>query len=275
MNLGAAATDTPAPVLRIEQPFAGCALLVLDRPRARNALSRQLRRDLVAAIDGLAADPPVRVLVLTGQGDAFCAGLDLKELGAANEAQRAELLGSAALDPIAALGRFGGPVIGAINGPAVTGGFELALACDVLIASPDASFTDSHGRVGVLPGWGLSQKLGRAIGIYRAREVSLGGAPLGAYKALQWGLVSRVVAAVDLLPEAFALARDMLRAAPNMLVQYKRLINEGHGLTLDAALQLEKTMGAHQHPTFESPGIDSRGGDTEGRGTGRGNEGRS
>jgi enoyl-CoA hydratase len=271
VNQSATTRGALGSVLRVEHPFDGCAMLVLNRPQARNALSRELRRALVAAIDALATDPAVRVLVLTGQGDAFCAGLDLKELGTANEAQRIELLGSAALDPIAALERFCGPVIGAINGPAVTGGFELALACDVLIASPAASFADSHARVGVLPGWGLSQKLSRAVGIYRAREVCLAGTTLGAEKALQWGLVNRVVDAANLLAEAFALARDMLRAAPNMLVQYKRLINEGHGLTLDAALELEKTVGAQQHPTFRAPGIDSRGGGTEARNP-RGNQ---
>lgn len=246
-------------MLRVEHPLPGCVCLVMNRPLARNALSRELRQALVTTIDRLAGDASVRVLVLTGAGVVFCAGLDLKELAAATPAQREELFDSPSLDPIAALERFPGPVIGAVNGPAVTGGFELALACDVLLAAPEASFADTHARVGVLPGWGMSQKLSRIIGINRAREVSLAGAPLPAQRACEWGLVSRVLPAGELLPCALALAQDMLRAAPAVLPQYKQLINEGHLLSLAAALKLEKETAARQHESFDAPGIDSRG----------------
>src|SRR5206468_1937917 len=144
----------------LEQPFAGCVLLTLNRPQAANALSLALRHELVAAIERCAADPDIRVLVLTGAGKAFCAGLDLKELGASQDPSAA-LASGPELDPVLALRRFAGPVIGAINGVAVTGGFELALACDVLLASSSARFADTHARVGVIPGWGLSQLLPR------------------------------------------------------------------------------------------------------------------
>ena len=256
--MSTAAADA-AGVLRVEQPLPGCVCLVMNRPQARNALSRELRQALASTIDRLAQDPSVRVLVLTGAGEAFCAGLDLKELAAATPAQREELFDSPVLDPIAALERFPGPVIGAVNGPAVTGGFELALACDVLLASPSASFADTHARVGVLPGWGLSQKLSRIIGINRARELSLAGTPLTAQRACEWGLVNRVVPADELLPTALAMAQDMLRAPPAVLRQYKQLINEGHLLPLAAALELEKRTAARQHDDFEGLGVDSRG----------------
>ena len=121
---------------------------------------------------------------------AFCAGLDLKELGAG------ETGGPAALqerDAIAAATAFEGPIIGAVNGVAITGGFELALACDFLIASTEARFADTHARVGVVPGWGLSQRLPRLIGINRAKELSLTGNFLNAQQACEWGLVNRVV----------------------------------------------------------------------------------
>lgn len=252
--------NSAASVVRVERPFAGCACVVLDRPRARNAMSRALRAQLVTAIDQLAHDDQASVLVITGAGAAFCAGLDLKELAAADAEEREELFDNPRLDPIAALERFPGPVIGALNGPAVTGGFELALACDVLIAAPQASFADTHARVGVLPGWGLSQKLSRIVGIARAREVSLAGAPLPAQRACEWGLVNRIVPADELLPAAYAMARDMLRAHPAVLAQYKHLINEGHMLPLGDALRLEKMTAQRQHEQFETPGIDSRGG---------------
>ncbi len=158
----------------VERPIDGCALVTLNRPRAMNALSTALRAELVAALNRLSADTSVRVLVLTGAGKAFCAGLDLKELGAGSDPATA-LVPAEALDPVAALARFTGPIIGAINGVAITGGFELALGCDVLIASTAASFADTHARVGVMPGWGLSQRLPRIVGASRAKELSLTG----------------------------------------------------------------------------------------------------
>jgi enoyl-CoA hydratase/carnithine racemase len=154
--------------------------------------------------------PTVRVLVLTGAGKAFCAGLDLKELGAGQGTLgEGEQRRRPSRDPVEAIERFTGPVIGAINGAAVTGGFELALACDVLLASPAARFADTHARIGIAPGWGLSQKLSRAIGPYRAREVSFTGNWVGAEQAAAWGFVNRVVPAEDLLSTACAMARDM------------------------------------------------------------------
>jgi len=225
-------------VLKIEIAPEGYALLTLNRPEAMNALSAQLRDALAEAIERLEADPQVRLLILTGAGRAFCAGLDLKELGSGGG-------GSAVFaverrDPVSALARFSGPVIGAINGPAITGGFELALACDVLIASTDARFADTHVRVGVMPGWGLSQKLSRAVGVYRAKEISLTGNFLSAERAYEWGLVNRVVGPGELLAQARALALDMLSAIPRMLVDYKRLIDEGFATGLHEGLAIER-----------------------------------
>ncbi|MEO8298426.1 MAG: enoyl-CoA hydratase [Burkholderiales bacterium] len=230
-------TDTPdasAPLVLVERCEPGYAVVTLNRPDAMNALSRRLRAELAAAIDALATDSAVRVLILTGQGRAFSAGIDVKELATLG------LAGSDAVaDPVAALARFTGPVIGAINGVAVTGGFELALACDVLLASTSARFADTHARIGVMPGWGLSQRLSRAIGISRAKELSLTGNYLGAEQAAQWGLVNRVVAPDELLPQARQLALDMLSVAPHMLTAYKRLIDDGFALPFGDAMALE------------------------------------
>jgi enoyl-CoA hydratase len=223
----------------VERAPEGYAVLTLNRPEAMNALSAALRRALAEAIAELAAEPSVRVLVLTGAGRAFCAGLDLKELGAAGGAPA---LGgaAAAADPVAALAGFAGPVIAAVNGAAVTGGFELALACDVVLASEEARFADTHARVGVLPGWGLSQRLPRLVGPGRAKELSLTGNFLGARQAEAWGLVNRVLPADGLLPAARALARDMLTAVPDMLPAMKRLIDDGYALPFGEAMALER-----------------------------------
>jgi enoyl-CoA hydratase len=131
------------------------------------------------------------------------------------------------------------PVIGAINGYAITGGFELALGCDLLIASSEARFADTHARVGVLPGWGLSQRLARAIGIYRAKELSLTGNYLDAQRAYEWGLVSRVVPPAELMPTCLALARDMLSCEPDLLLGYKKIIDDGFATTFGEGMALE------------------------------------
>ncbi len=220
-------------------PLPGCAQLTLNRPAAKNALSQALRRALVQAIETLGTEGRARVLILTGAGDAFCAGLDLKELGAATNAAHGLALDDPALNPVAALARFPGAVIAAINGVAITGGFELALACDVLLASEQARFADTHARVGVMPAWGLSQKLSRAIGVYRAKELALTGNFLSAARADAWGLVNRVLPPDRLLPEACQLAAEMLSVVPEMLLPYKRLIDEGHALTLQDGLAQE------------------------------------
>ena len=121
-------------------------------------------------------------------------------------------------DIVRAMESFDRPIIGAINGFAITGGFEVALTCDILIASPAAKFADTHARVGVMPGWGLSQKLSRTIGIYRAKELSLTGNYLSAEQAAEWGLVNRVVPAEELLTTCRALAKDILSCVPEMVV---------------------------------------------------------
>jgi enoyl-CoA hydratase len=215
---------------------AGVATLTLNRPEAMNALSKELRGAIAASFEDLQADDAIRVAIVTGEGRAFCAGLDLVELGEEG------IGGPAALqegDVIAAIGAFEGPIIGAVNGHAITGGFELALACDVLIASTEARFADTHVRVGVLPGWGLSQKLPRLIGISRAKELSLTGNPIDAEQALAWGLVNRVVPPEELLPTCRALAADMLSCDAEMLRGYKKLIDEGYGMAFADAMNHE------------------------------------
>ena len=220
----------------------GYAVVTMNRPEAMNALSAALRSGLARAFDALEADPEVRVLILTGAGTrAFTAGLDLRELGAGESSVAAAIEQE---DPVRALGRFSGPVIGAINGVAITGGFELALACDMLIASETARFADTHARIGVMPGWGLSQRLSRAIGISRAKELSLTGNFIDARTAEAWGIVNRVVPADALMPAARQLAEDMVSADPQMLKAYKALIDDGFALPFGEAMALEAARAA-------------------------------
>ena len=222
---------------------AGVALVTLNRPDANNALNRELSEAIIATFGELAASESVRAIVLTGAGRVFCAGVDLKAL-----TDEPELLSSGlGLGPqspiVVAMEQCPQPIIGAVNGAAVTGGFELALACDFLFASEQARFADTHARVGILPGWGLSQKLSRLIGINRAREMSLTGNFVDAHRAEAWGLVNRVCAADDLLTEALASAAQIAEADPKAVFALKSLMNDGAKESLGDALEMEGDRG--------------------------------
>jgi enoyl-CoA hydratase len=216
----------------------GYAIVTLNRPEAMNALSRELREDFTAVFAECCADDDIRVVVLTGNGRAFSAGMDLKELGAADVSPDQSLDNAMAR----AMEAFDGPIIGAINGHAVTGGFEMALACDVLIAGESARFADTHARVGLLPGWGLSQKLPRLIGLSRAKEISFTGAPVFARQAYEWGLVNHVVPDEQLLEKACEMAANMCDCVPDVLRQYKRLIEDGYNMPYAEALAWEEKL---------------------------------
>jgi enoyl-CoA hydratase/carnithine racemase len=177
------------------------AMVTLNRPERRNALSGELLTALRTTAAELDADPDVAVIVLTGADPAFCAGLDLTELGQPDSPLARAGSGNV-LPPLTK------PLIGAVNGAAITGGLELALACDFLVASQRARFADTHARVGIQPGWGLTVELPEAIGLRRAREMSATGNFVDAPTALAWGLVNHVVPHEDLLPVTLGLAAD-------------------------------------------------------------------
>lgn len=239
----------------------GVALVTLNRPAAMNALSRSLRAAIVATFQRLDADPDVRAIVLTGAGErAFSAGLDLRELGQ-DVSVLSDLEGeNGGTNPVRAVADCGKPVIGAINGVAITGGFELALACDMLLLSENARFADSHGRVGVLPGWGLSQRLSRLIGPGRAKELAFSGRFLDAQQALAWGLGNRVLPAGDLVPQALALAGEMAVMPPAFIARYKGLIDQGYALPFGEAMALEarEALAWNSRATAEAIGAQGR-----------------
>lgn len=188
------------------------ATITFNRPDARNALSSEVLRLLPELMRRADADEAVDVIILTGTDPAFCAGLDLKELGDT----AGNLSGTGADGGVNSDGVRGPfppvtkPLIGAVNGVAITGGFELALNCDFLIASERAKFGDTHSRVGVMPGWGLTVLLPQAIGVRRAREMSFTGNFMLADEALAFGLVNHVVPHEDLIPFTRRIALDII-----------------------------------------------------------------
>jgi len=227
-------SDAAKPLVLVERDH-GITTVTLNRPEALNALSAALRNEIASVFSELARDEQTEVVILTGAGRAFTVGLDLKELGG----ERTAVAAISSQDLSRAVTGLHQPIIGAINGYAITGGFELALMCDFMIASTEARFADTHARVGVVPGWGLSQRLPRLIGANRAKELSLTGNYLDAATACAWGLVNRVVAPEELLPTCRKLAEDIVSTDPVTRREIKRLIDAGWHGTLSDGLATE------------------------------------
>ena len=242
----------------------GVGLITLNRPEVRNALSSDVLEALPTAIRSLEGSSGVDVLVLTGSDPAFCAGLDLRELGDSG----GNIDPDSQSEPNRPFPERSKPLIGAVNGVAVTGGLELALACDFLIASDRASFADTHARVGVMPGWGLSVLLPQAIGIRRAREMSLTGNYVDATTAEKWGLVNRVVPHEALLETVHALASDIRSndqvGVRQMLETYSRTAET----TVADGWEIEASMGTEwlKNSDFRPEKVAERRADIQSRG---------
>ncbi|GAB6096280.1 enoyl-CoA hydratase [Desulfatiferula olefinivorans] len=211
------------------------ALITLNRPERRNALNQALLAQLYDALDTVAADPDIVAAVITGQGTAFCSGIDLACLGTDNLFDpRGD--GSDLLSVFAACTK---PIIGAVNGPTITGGFEIALNCDFLIASENASFADTHAKVGIHPGWGMTQMLQEAVGRRMAKQMSLTCQFISADKALAVGLVNEVVSSDHLVDRAMEIARQICAVNPQMMMTVKTLIENRNKGSFDEALAME------------------------------------
>lgn len=231
------------PVILTERHDA-VAIMRLNRPEARNALNAELRAAIWSTAAEFDRDESVAAIVFTGSDPAFCAGLDLKELSTSG------LSGDGAGSRLP-FGEMTTPMIGAINGPAVTGGFELALCCDFLIASERAAFADTHARVGVMPGWGLTVLLPQAIGIRRARQMSFTGNYIDATTALDWGLVNEVVPHDALIDRACALGNDMASIPTRNLAAIKSAYRAAWAPHDDAALDAEREFGRSWSRSFD------------------------
>ncbi|ONH31478.1 enoyl-CoA hydratase [Pseudofrankia asymbiotica] len=248
-------TDTAAraPVVRYEVADR-VATVTLNRPQARNALSRAVTYALWDAINAAEDDPDVDAVIVTGADPAFCAGVDLKEVSgetAPSADKRPE--GTGPERGADGLFRFlpviSKPVIGAINGVAVTGGLEIALQCTLLVASERARFADTHARIGIMPGGGLTVLLAQSIGLRRAIEMSLTGNFVTAEEAMRLGLVNHVVPHEDLLPFARRLAADIVsndqRGVRRLLRHYRQLADTA---TLTEAHLLEGVLAETWEP---------------------------
>ncbi len=232
------------------------AIVTLNRPDALNAMSQALSAQLAEAFAGLGQNDATRVAILTGTGRAFCAGMDLKELASgAAELQAPDEIEGAGHRKFG-MAAFPGPVIGAINGFAITGGLELAMACDIRIAARGAKFADTHARVGVVPGGRMSALLSRLIGLPRAKEMSLSGNAIDADTAERWGLVNRVVEPEELMPAAIALAESIAANDPDLIRRYNALIEANFGMTYADAVDNEHIVSRDTNQQFRRAALD-------------------
>jgi enoyl-CoA hydratase len=226
-------------------------IITLNRPAARNALSSSLNAALFDALVDADEDDDVDVIVLTGTDPAFCAGVDLKEAAQDGDAFFRSFGGTDSINQVAKVKK---PILGAINGATFTGGLEIALGCDFLIASERAVFADTHGRVGVLPGGGMTARLPGAVGLRQARLMSMTGDAIDAAHAERLGLVAEVVPHGLLLERALTLARTMTEIAPETMVRLKRMYSEGSEATVGEALALEQSISRGAPADFDQLG---------------------
>jgi enoyl-CoA hydratase/carnithine racemase len=221
----------------------GIATLTLNRPERLNALGDTLRDDLLDAVGRASADPDVRVMIITGAGKGFCAGGDVKAMNEAKEGRRERPL----IDKIApsrdrtllAMRDAPQPIIAAVNGAAAGAGMNLALGCDIRIASTAARFSQAFVRRGLHPDWGGTYFLPRAVGMAKACELIFTGDVIDAAEALRLGLVSQVVEPEALMPTVFELARKIAAGPPTAIRLAKRALYHNVDSDLRAALEFE------------------------------------
>ena len=224
-------------------------VVTLNRPAARNALSRDLIRACYTALTAADADESVCAVVLTGTDPAFCAGVDLKEAARDGLSYFEEFRSQSC---IAAVAKMRTPVVGAINGATFTGGLEMALGCDFLVASERAVFADTHARVGILPGGGMTARLPQVVGAAMARRLSMTGEVVDAARAERIGLVTEVVAHERLLERAVALAAQIADVPRPTMRSLKEIYTTGAAAVTGPALAAEEKIAFAQHRDFDT-----------------------
>lgn len=240
-------TREPAPRIRVELPASdpehgtpvdGVALITIDRPEVLNAIDAETMRQLVDALERLDADPACRCIVVTGAGDrAFAAGADIREMATATPVTLTRSNDFGRWDRI---GGIRTPIIAAVRGYALGGGFELAMACDMIVAADDAQFGQPEVRIGVIPGAGGTQRLTRAMGKARAMELILTGRRLPAREADAHGLISRLVPAAETVAAALALGAEIAALPPLAVIAATQAIDQAEELSLSAGLAFER-----------------------------------
>jgi enoyl-CoA hydratase len=212
------------------------ALITLNRPERHNSICQDLLINLYNYIDEVARNDEIKVAVITGNGKSFCSGIDLSVIGKDNILDpRGD--GKDLPDVFAACNK---PIIGAINGNTITGGFELAMQCDFLIASENARFIDTHAKVGIHPGWGMTQLLQQAVGQRMAKQLSFTCKPLSAQDALRCGLVNEVVPHAELIPRVKQIAQDICDVNYGIMMQMKALIEKQNEVSFKEASRCER-----------------------------------
>ncbi|KWW21102.1 enoyl-CoA hydratase [Peribacillus simplex] len=227
-------------LIDISRDDKGIAIVTLNRPDAANALSTELLHNLLEGLNELKSAADLRAVIVTGSGEkAFCAGADLKERAGMNEDEVKEtvkLIG----DTITALENLPVPVLAAINGSAFGGGLELALACDIRLASETAKMGLTETSLGIIPGGGGTQRLPRIVGMATAKELIYTAKRLDAKTAHELKIISHLYPAQQLMDEAKKLAAEIARNAPLALRAAKAAMNQGVDTTLENGLQIEK-----------------------------------
>jgi enoyl-CoA hydratase len=221
----------------LERPAAHVALVRINRPEARNALNMAVRRELAERFKGIAEDPEIRVVIVTGDEKAFAAGADLKEMA---ELTAVDQMRRATHRLWEALRTCPKPVIAAVNGFALGGGCELAMHADIIVAGESAKLGQPEVRVGIMPGAGGTQRIVRAVGRFRAMKLLLTGEFVAAREALEMGLVSEVVPDAQVQARALELAQTIAAMPPFAVEQIKEVVRDGESAPLETALALER-----------------------------------
>jgi enoyl-CoA hydratase len=230
----------------------GIRTITLNRPDAKNAMNVAMRRDLCDLLDAADRDPAVTAVILTGTDPVFTGGVDFKDVDPAFDPRQRQF----AINPGRALRAMRTPVLCAVNGACVSGGLEVALSATFVVASDRARFADTHARLNVVPAWGLTALLPRAVGLRKAREMSMTGNFVDAAEALRIGLVNHVVPHDTLLPFTLSLAQQV--AATPAVAEVLALYEQGADLALNAALALETTHAANR-PRFDAAAFEAAG----------------
>ena len=211
----------------------GVRTITIDRPEARNAMTLAMRKRIAELFNSASDDDAIDIVVITGADTSFSAGVDLKDLRSSTGPPKR-------MNPTVAVRACVKPSIAAVNGVCITGGLEIALACDMIVASEQARFGDTHARAGLMPGWGMSAALPTAVGRRKAVELSLAGEFVDAHEALRIGLVNHVVPHSELLSRVYDLARSIRAHDPAVVRRQVALYRRTDGLAFEDALALER-----------------------------------
>lgn len=211
-------------------------IITLNRPKRKNAINYALLTGLYERIEEVALNDEIKACIITGKEKSFCSGIDLKALEQGENLFDPRGDGKSMVDIFDSCNK---PIIGAVNGYAITGGFEIALNCDFLIASENAVFRDTHAIVGIHPGWGMTQLLQQAVGLRVAKQISMSCEEVNAEKALLWGLVNEVLPFEKLMDRAIEIANKIAGVNQDIMIKMKELAELKNSVSFKEALKEE------------------------------------